>query len=186
MPKMEVRAYSRQVPWDRSLRCSDSDREAVEGILRSAHVAGRLDADEFAERFGRALEARTYAELDALVADLPAEEDLAPAVRWGYKAPLWGPSGWPSPGQGSQGPPAGPGYSEDPYGPLAPGRSAQRLWPASTLLLVWLAISLSVFALTGGHVLWLFLPIAWLVWAGRGGRWRWRRRSPNPPTQTWL
>ncbi len=63
--------YSRYSPQDRSLRASDHDRDAIGDILRRQHVAGRLDADEFAERYGRCLEAKTYAQLDGLVADLP-------------------------------------------------------------------------------------------------------------------
>jgi hypothetical protein len=39
-----------------------------------AHVAGRLDSREFQERLERCLEAKTYAELDELVADFPGEE----------------------------------------------------------------------------------------------------------------
>ncbi len=54
-----------------SLRASDADREQVVELLRQAATEGRLFADELQERLGAALRARTYAELDALVADLP-------------------------------------------------------------------------------------------------------------------
>jgi hypothetical protein len=182
---MDFEGYSRQVPWDRSLRCSDRDREAVADILRRAHVAGRLDADEFAERFGRALQARTYADLDALVADLPAEQDLAPRGRCGYETTGWGASGWPVPDCEGPAQPTTGGYGSGPFG--FPSR-IQRLWPVGTFLLIWLAIAFAVFVLTGGHVFWLFLPLAWVFWARRGGRcWQRRRRSPHPPpSQTWL
>ena len=63
--------YSTYSPQDRSLRASDDDREAIGDFLRRQHVAGRLDADEFADRYGRCLEAKTYAQLDGLITDLP-------------------------------------------------------------------------------------------------------------------
>ena len=61
-------------PYDRSLRAADSDREAVADILREQHVAGRLDTDELQERIDRCYAAKTYADLDAVVADLPHEQ----------------------------------------------------------------------------------------------------------------
>ena len=71
--------YARHTPRDRDLRASDRDRDAVGDFLRRQHVAGRLDTDEFADRYGRCLEAKTYAQLDALITDLPADEQTAPA-----------------------------------------------------------------------------------------------------------
>jgi len=61
-------------PYDRSLRAADSDREAVADILREQHLAGRLDNDELQERIDRCYSAKTYADLDAVVADLPHEQ----------------------------------------------------------------------------------------------------------------
>jgi hypothetical protein len=61
-------------PRDRSLRVGDKEREAVGEILRKRHLEGRLDADEFQTRLERSLAARTYAELDELLADLPRDE----------------------------------------------------------------------------------------------------------------
>ena len=73
----ETNHYSRRTPADRALRASDADRTAVGDILRKEHVAGRLDTDEFADRFGRCLEAKTYAQLDVLLADLPEGAEAA-------------------------------------------------------------------------------------------------------------
>lgn len=42
-------------------------------ILQREHVAGRLDNLEFDDRLSRSLAARSYAELDELLADLPIE-----------------------------------------------------------------------------------------------------------------
>jgi hypothetical protein len=54
-----------------TLRAGDADRERVAECLRIALREGRLDLTEYDERVGRAYAARTYAELDLLVADLP-------------------------------------------------------------------------------------------------------------------
>jgi len=54
-----------------TLRASDADRELVADHLRNATAEGRLLAEELEERLGVAFSARTYGELDSLVADLP-------------------------------------------------------------------------------------------------------------------
>jgi hypothetical protein len=56
-----------------AMRASDADRERTVTRLRLAADAGRLLAEEFDERLGLALSARTYGQLDAIVADLPRE-----------------------------------------------------------------------------------------------------------------
>jgi len=60
------------------LRAADADREQVIDLLKVAFVRGLLAKDEFGERIGRALASRTYAELAALTADIPAGEPAAP------------------------------------------------------------------------------------------------------------
>jgi hypothetical protein len=57
---------------ERSLRASDADREQVAERLRHAAAEGRLNADELEGRLQALFSARTYGELDALLADLPA------------------------------------------------------------------------------------------------------------------
>jgi DUF1707 SHOCT-like domain len=60
-------------PQDRGhLRASRTDREQVIEVLKAAYVQERLTRDEFELRIGQALTARTYAEQDAVIADLPA------------------------------------------------------------------------------------------------------------------
>jgi hypothetical protein len=54
------------------LRTSHADREQVIAILKAAFVQGRLAKDEFDLRVGQTFASRTYAELAALTADLPA------------------------------------------------------------------------------------------------------------------
>ena len=54
------------------LRASHADREQVIGTLKAAFAQGRLAKDEFDLRVGQTLDSRTYAELAAITADLPA------------------------------------------------------------------------------------------------------------------
>ncbi|MEO8969319.1 MAG: DUF1707 domain-containing protein [Solirubrobacteraceae bacterium] len=58
------------------MRASDADREKVVVRLRRAADEGRLHVEEFDERLGRVLSARTYGQLDATVSDLPSRRAL--------------------------------------------------------------------------------------------------------------
>ncbi len=53
------------------MRASHADRDQVIEALKDAFVHGRLTRDELDARAGRALAARTYAELDAVTAGIP-------------------------------------------------------------------------------------------------------------------
>ena len=57
---------------DGRLRASRLDREHVVEMLKAAFVQGRLTKDEFDLRVGQALVSRTFPELAAVTADLPA------------------------------------------------------------------------------------------------------------------
>jgi len=59
------------------LRASHADREQVIDTLKNAFAHGRLTSDELDARAGRALTARTYADLAALTAGIPAEPAAA-------------------------------------------------------------------------------------------------------------
>jgi hypothetical protein len=61
------------------MKASDSDRDAVVSDLSEHFQAGRLTVEEFDERTGHALAARTWGELRALLADLPAAQPKTPA-----------------------------------------------------------------------------------------------------------
>jgi GntR family transcriptional regulator len=63
---------------DQHLRVSDAEREAAADWLAEHFAAGRLDQAEFDDRVGRAMIAKTRADLNGLVADL--SETGAPAV----------------------------------------------------------------------------------------------------------
>jgi hypothetical protein len=76
------------------MRASDADRDAVLSDLSEHFQAGRLTADEFEERTGQALAARTLGELRELLSDLPVTRPTA-ATPSGTRS--WTPSGRPAP-----------------------------------------------------------------------------------------
>jgi len=59
------------------IRASDAERDATVERLSSATGDGRLTLEEFSQRMEQATSARTRAELDRLVADLPADAATA-------------------------------------------------------------------------------------------------------------
>jgi uncharacterized protein DUF1707 len=146
----DTRYDARSGPRDRTLRVGDREREAVGDILRQQHLDGRLDTDEFQQRLERSLTAKTYADLDQLIADFPGQQ--TEQVRAGR-----------------------------PQG--------RRPWPFALLPLALLA----AVVLTGGHLIWLAVPLFllfvvrplfWRSWArgyGRGGGWS---CGPRDPTRT--
>ncbi|MFG3339540.1 DUF1707 domain-containing protein [Glycomyces sp. NPDC048151] len=58
---------------DPNVRISNAERDAVVRRLHAATEEGRLELDEFAERSRRVYEAKTYAEVERLLTDLPEE-----------------------------------------------------------------------------------------------------------------
>jgi hypothetical protein len=145
----DSRYDARSGPRDRTLRVGDREREAVGDILRQQHLDGRLDSDEFQQRLERCLTAKTYAELDRLIADFPGRRE-----------------------------------EEDRHGRVR----ERRPWPFALLPLAVLA----AIVLTGGHLVWLAVPVFFLVvvrplfWRswGRGyGRGGWSC-GPRYPTRT--
>ncbi|MEU6246204.1 DUF1707 domain-containing protein [Glycomyces sp. NPDC047010] len=59
---------------DPNVRLSNAEREALIARLQTATEEGRLDLHEFAERSREVYEARTYADVERLLTDLPAED----------------------------------------------------------------------------------------------------------------
>jgi hypothetical protein len=62
----------------RDLRCSDADRDLVAEALRLAAGDGRLTLDELDERLDAAYSARTYRDLEPVLADLPGARPPGP------------------------------------------------------------------------------------------------------------
>jgi Domain of unknown function (DUF1707) len=62
------------------VRASDVEREATVTRLQTAVGEGRIDLDEFGQRVEAAYAAATTADLDRLLADLPAPVSAVPAV----------------------------------------------------------------------------------------------------------
>jgi uncharacterized membrane protein len=55
-----------------AMRAASADRERAVDVLKAGFAEGRLTQEEYNDRMGRAYSARTYGELAALTADLPA------------------------------------------------------------------------------------------------------------------
>jgi hypothetical protein len=77
------------------LRASRASRREAADVLEAAFVQGWLAKDEFDARTGQARAARTYAELAAVTADVPAGLDGVPPRRplWALNVVKWGASG---------------------------------------------------------------------------------------------
>jgi Domain of unknown function (DUF1707)/Domain of unknown function (DUF4190) len=65
-------AYQVQARMSSTMRAAAADRERAVDVLKAGFTEGRLTQDEYNDRMGRAYAARTYGELTALTADLPA------------------------------------------------------------------------------------------------------------------
>ena len=61
------------------MRAADADRDRMAAILGTAYSEGRLSRDEYDARLERVLSARTYADLDHVVTDLPAAQATVPS-----------------------------------------------------------------------------------------------------------
>ena len=71
-----------------SIRAADEDRERVAKELREHMLAGRLRPEEFEERVGKAYDAATRGELEALRRDLPVSAQAVRAELAGRRAHL--------------------------------------------------------------------------------------------------
>jgi hypothetical protein len=64
-----------------------ADRERTMDVLKAAFTEGRLTKDEFESRATRTMSARTYADLSAVVADLPTGPGAVAPYPPGYYPP---------------------------------------------------------------------------------------------------
>jgi hypothetical protein len=81
------------------LRVGHAERDAVAAVLQDAAADGRLGMDELDERLGVALQAKTYADLEPLVADLSVDLPWRSIQR--SQSPVPGP---PAPGYSREDP----------------------------------------------------------------------------------
>lgn len=133
------------------LRVSDAERAAVADRLARHYGDGRLDQAELDDRLGRAMSARTRADLDALLADLP---DAGP------------------PGAGGRPPAVAPPRPARPRSRILLAVLAVLLiWIAWRLLIGWGAPWAWVWPGAWFGLPWLWIALAIFVWL------RWGRRQ---------
>ena len=85
---------------NRQPRASRADRRESADVLKAAFALGWLAKDEFDTRIGQVRASRTYSELAAVTADVPAGLDEGPLPRWPLRATnaaKWGASGLVTP-----------------------------------------------------------------------------------------
>ena len=146
------------------MRAGDSDRKAVADQLKTALDEGRLDLGEYDERIQRTYSAKTYADLDGLLDDLPGTVPV----------------------QHAQIQPAAPAPA--PGAPVHPEQSSGRqmahwVGPYAGVIvvctLIWLITSLTSHHWQYFWPVWMLIPLILGVfgqWAGDGRRRDRRRR----------
>ncbi|MGH3207341.1 MAG: DUF1707 SHOCT-like domain-containing protein [Trebonia sp.] len=80
------------------IRVSDAERDQAVTELSEHFQTGRLTQDEFDDRTGRALQARTGADLNGLFSDLPPRRAMVPPqAAFAEPDPVFAPGGPPRP-----------------------------------------------------------------------------------------
>ena len=79
-----------------SMRVSDADRDQAIAELSEHYQAGRLTTEEFEDRSGRALQARTTADLADLFTDLPRRQASTTGAATTSTAPASPAKSWPA------------------------------------------------------------------------------------------
>lgn len=115
------------------MRVGDAEREATAAELREHYASGRLTLDELNERLDAAFAARTRADLNAVMTDLPsARPGSAGGKGWsaagGPSSRPFGPGGQQSGAAG----PFGPGGQGGPQGRFGAGGGIARSAPVRT------------------------------------------------------
>ncbi len=96
-----------------NVRVGDADREAVAAQLREHYADGRLTLEELNERLDQSFAAKTKADLNTVMRDLPQAARPGPGLPYGS-------TGWP--GQAGPGQASGPGWPGPGWHrPIAPG-----------------------------------------------------------------
>ncbi|MEV0000969.1 DUF1707 domain-containing protein [Micromonospora sp. NPDC050980] len=155
----------------REMRAADRDREATAERLRVALEEGRLGLHEYDERLARAYGARTYAELDEVVVDLPGPATAErSAVVPAAPAPVAPPPAAAPRDAAEAGAAAGVGATAAPGSPDEPDTRSRLLglWTpwlrvAALLLPIWLITVITTGHAAGVWPLWVLGPWGGLV-----------------------
>jgi DUF1707 SHOCT-like domain len=157
-----------------NVRVGDADREAIAAQLRDHYADGRLTLDELNERLDQTFAAKTKADLDVVMRDLPHVARPftdAPAAGFGNTAgqgPAW-------PGQA--------GRSDWDYG-TGSGRRYGRAAFAPLLVLMWVALifgAVMLFGIGGDPPLAIVLLLAAVAFLKRLFGFGRRGRGPRGP-----
>jgi hypothetical protein len=126
-----------------NLRVGDADREAIAAQLREHYADGRLTLEELNERLDQTFAAKTRADLNVVMRDLPhAAHPLTDAPAGGF-----GNTAWPgTPDQAWPGPAGRSGWDHGD----GTGRQRRASVFAPMMALVWVALVASAVMLFGG------------------------------------
>ena len=132
-----------------NVRVGDADRDAVTAQLREHYADGRLTLEELNERLDQAFAAKTKADLNTVMRDLP--QATRPAADMPYGGTAWQGPAWPGPMATKPGQDYGNGGWGGSQGNQR--RCGQRNAFAPLMGLVWLVLilgSVFLFGLGGG------------------------------------
>lgn len=179
----------------RQLRIGHAERESSLERLRDAHAEGRLDTAEFYARLDAVYDAKTYADLDALVADLPtsglvrypsappSQQRPTTAMSTAPTAPT-APTAWSRPAPAT--PPARPPTPRTAAGALAAMPAALRgvwvTWATAVAInvVVWALVSILTSDWIYPWPLWVAGPWG-VVNLGMTATWWLNRKPPEAP-----
>ena len=124
------------------MRAGDGDREAVAAQLKTALDQGRLDLHEYDERLQRTYSAKTFGDLQGLVADLPG---TVPAQQSQIQ-PVFAKEPVPDP-------------VTDPNRGLMPNWVVPYAGVVGVSILIWAIVSISTSELLYFWPIWMFIPL---------------------------
>lgn len=172
----------------RELRVGDAEREATLERLRDAHGEGRIDAAELYARLDAVYAAKTYGELETVVADLPATgltRFPAPPAgrRTATRSTPNGPATTPPPAVPPTGPPKGPSAAGVLAAMPAPLRAAWVTWATAVSInfVIWALISILGREVIYPWPLWVAGPWG-VINLGMTATW-WLNRNQPPEAQ---
>jgi hypothetical protein len=153
------------------MRAAQADREQAITVLKAAYAQGRLTKDELEVRAGRAFASRTYAELAALTADIPADSPALGPTAAGSDAAGYDAAGYDAAGSDAAGP-----------APSTPARTMAKAACRSGVCLL-AAVALAEGAFLAGNFLLMvaaaFALIATSGFLGYGILDAWQQRRPR-------